>query len=518
MKVLLVVIDAASPRVVCPAVHTGRLPNLKLLADAGEMHEASVTIFPSITPAATASIITGAYPFEHGIAGAAWFDESRQEIAYYGDDFWVIAREGFGAFLRDFLVRLNGDRLHRPTLFELVERHGRTAACLNYLVYRGLHDHRVNVPLLLALLPGVPFTETVKGPTLLRLGDFVTGDGDHRRLRHRGGPLHRLGMDDASTAMMLQDLAGQQPRPDFTVAYFADNDFSSHEVGPHAALPVIDKVDAALGGMFDAAGGFDRFMQDTCVIVTSDHGHSEILGDADQSVIYLHELLADFQQQTLGKGWQEGDEVAICPNMRAAQLYLRSPSAAIIERIRQQALLDARIDLVMWRVTAPGSGVASYAVSGPAGRLTFWRAGDGQGAADGTASDAFGTEWAWTGDLELLGAERDGSRLEWTTYPNAFERIAGVLDARNSGDIWMTARPGCEFEVRGGKAHVGGGSHGALHALDSLSPVIVAGASRRLPAAMRSIDLAALCLEMLGIGTGDVRQMTGSHGTTKPRR
>ncbi len=76
----------------------------------------------------------------------------------------------------------------------------------------------------------------------------------------------------------------------------------------------------------------------------------------------------------------------------------------------------------------------------------------------------------------------------------------------------MTARPGCEFEVPGGKAHVGGASHGALHALDSLCPVIVAGgaAPKRLPAAMRSVDIAPLCMEILGIpmryAVGDPRK------------
>ena len=40
MKVLLVVIDAASPRVVCPAIQTGRLAEPQaLLAEAGEMHQ-----------------------------------------------------------------------------------------------------------------------------------------------------------------------------------------------------------------------------------------------------------------------------------------------------------------------------------------------------------------------------------------------------------------------------------------------------------------------------------------------
>ena len=76
-----------------------------------------------------------------------------------------------------------------------------------------------------------------------------------------------------------------------------------------------------------------------------------------------------------------------------------------------------------------------------------------------------------------------------------------MLDLEQSGEVWVTARPGCEFEVPGGKAHVGGASHGALHALDSLSPVIIAGGRirRRLPPALRWVDIAPLCMELLGL-------------------
>ena len=503
MKVLLVVIDAASPRVVCPAIQTGRLRNLKRLADAGEMHAESVTIFPSITPAATTAIITGAYPVEHGIAGASWFDEARDEVAYYGDDFWVIAKEGFGAFLRDFLVRLNGDRLHAPTLFELIERTGRRGACLNYLVHRGLMSHKVNVPWLLTLLPGVPFTETVEGPSVLCLGDFVTTRTRRgRKLDGRNGALHRFGMDDASTAQLLVELVADGEMPDFTVAYFADNDYESHEVGPHAALPVVDRVDAALGRMFDAAGGFEAFMQDTCVVVTSDHGHCEVLADPSAAAIQLQTVLADFRHAELGRPWREHDEIMICPNMRAAQIYLRQPRA-LLERVTQMALLDPRVDLLLWRTDITTNGRPGYTVSSARGRLEFWPVGgsDTGSAAEGGsyAVDAFGNGWSWRGDLDVLRLERDGHQIWSTEYPNAFERIAGVLDARNSGELWVTAVPGCEFEVPGGEAHVGGASHGGLHALDSLSPVIVAGAHRRLPRALRSVDIAPLCMDALGL-------------------
>ena len=108
--------------------------------------------------------------------------------------------------------------------------------------------------------------------------------------------------------------------------------------------------------------------------------------------------------------------------------------------------------------------------------------------------------------------------VESTEYPNAFERIAGALDAADSGDLWLTAQPGCEFEVPGGKAHVGGASHGALHALDSLSIAIAGGPGvPKLPQTMRSVDIAPLCMALLGVPMryrlGDPRYVAAVKGS-----
>jgi hypothetical protein len=82
-----------------------------------------------------------------------------------------------------------------------------------------------------------------------------------------------------------------------------------------------------------------------------------------------------------------------------------------------------------------------------------------------------------------------------------FERIANALDTKHSGELWVTARPGREFEVPGGAAHAGGASHGALHALDPLCPVLVAGPvdEMTLRCELRSVDIAPLCMAMLGL-------------------
>jgi hypothetical protein len=495
VKVLLVVIDAASPRVMCPAVSTGRLPNLKRLSESGSMHERSVTIFPSITPAATSSIATGTYPAEHGIAGASWYEDGKG-VAYYGDDFWTITKEGYGTFLDDFLQKLNGDRLRAPTLFEMIESAGRTASCVNYLVYKGNAAHKIRVPALMALLPGVKAHEEIRGPSTLCLGDFVTPHDGRRKVKDRGGLMHRFGMDDESGADMLRQLAEDDALGDFALAYFADNDFRSHEVGPYAALPVLDRVDAALGSVFDAAGGFERFTRDTCIVVTSDHGHSEILADPGRSLIQLDRVLGDFSRADIARGWRTGDEIMICPNMRAAQIYVQNPTPVSIDRLVRAALADPRVDLALWhrRITAAGS--QAYVVESRRGRFEFSRSA----GLDRATRDAFGNVWNWRGELGVLGLDFVDDVLESSEYPNPLERIAGVLDHRSSGDLWLTAEPGCEFEVSGGIGHAGGGSHGALHALDSLSPVIIGGAgARELPRHMRSVDIAPLCMELLGL-------------------
>ena len=315
-------------------------------------------------------------------------------------------------------------------------------------------------------------------------------------------------MDDAATGRMLKDIANEETLADFAVAYFADNDYVSHEVGPVNALPVIERVDRMLGEVFDAAGGMERFLENRAVIVTSDHGHCDVLKDRG-NIVRLDHLLADFRQADLGKPWKKQDEIMICPNMRAAQIYVRSPAPEQIERLAVAMLRHPGIDQIIWRSTSSG-GHPSYTVAGSRGRLRFSR-----DASASTCIDSFGGLWSWSGDAAVLGISQVGRAIEYSDYPNAFERIAGVLDLEKSGEIWVTARPGCEFEVPGGKAHAGGASHGALHALDSHSPVIIAGAGapRSLPRYMRSVDIAPLCMQILGLpmryNVGDPRKWTG---------
>src|SRR5688572_14581503 len=176
-KVLLIVVDAASPWAVKPAIEAGKLPTLAKLAQHGQWDWSGTPISPPTTPAATSSIATGHYPVQTGIGGASWYERDRDELHYYGDDFWVIAREGFGSFLSDFLEKLNGDRLRVPTLFQMVERAGLRATCINYLIFKGDVPHKADTPEMLKLIPGAPPHFILCGPSHLLLGDWVSTPG-----------------------------------------------------------------------------------------------------------------------------------------------------------------------------------------------------------------------------------------------------------------------------------------------------------------------------------------------------
>lgn len=248
------IIDALATRTAVPAIKDGTLPNLKLLVDNGVWREESVSIFPSLTPAATSTIITGKYPFQHEIFGFHWYDRKTQEVAYHGDDFWMIAKTGFAEFFDGCLRKLNNTRLAADTLYQRLERdHGLSTACLNFLIYRGDQQHKAKIPLWFSWHPGVPFEESVQGPETLFFGDLVDtlAQWDQDSPKRKGGLLGRFGFNDQNTGSLLKHFAAEDLFPDFTVAYFPDHDYQAHENGLEQALPAVHQVDGYLGELFE---------------------------------------------------------------------------------------------------------------------------------------------------------------------------------------------------------------------------------------------------------------------------
>ena len=77
-------LDGIRPDVLRAAIRDGNAPNLGALAQRGEAVWDAVSVFPSITPAATAAIATGEAPARSGIVGHAWYDEDERRVVVYG--------------------------------------------------------------------------------------------------------------------------------------------------------------------------------------------------------------------------------------------------------------------------------------------------------------------------------------------------------------------------------------------------------------------------------------------------
>ena len=198
----------------------------------------------------------------------------------------------------------------------------------------------------MSLLPGVPFTETVEGPSLLCLGDFVTA----ARMRGKARRTRAACCTASAWTMrrrgeMLVELVEDGELPDFTVAYFADNDYRSHEVGPHGALPV-DRARRPRARR-DVRGRRRHRSRSAATPASSSRritATARFSRTRTRRRFVSHACSATSGRPTLGTPWRDGDEIMICPNMRAAQIYLREPQAPLLGRIAT-ALLAIRASI-----------------------------------------------------------------------------------------------------------------------------------------------------------------------------
>ncbi|WP_166395902.1 alkaline phosphatase family protein [Rubrobacter marinus] len=116
--VLMMVLDGIRPDVLRAAMEDGEAPFLASLAGAGEAVWDAVSVFPSITPAATAAIATGRPPSGSGILGHAWYDRGEGRLVVYGATRETVMSTGPLKVFHNNVWRMNRDDLLAPTIFE----------------------------------------------------------------------------------------------------------------------------------------------------------------------------------------------------------------------------------------------------------------------------------------------------------------------------------------------------------------------------------------------------------------
>ncbi len=462
-RVFQIIVDGLHPRILQREIAAGRVPHLAWLVSNGKAKWDTVSIFPTNTPPAIASITTGEGPHAHHIPGMYWWDRGAPGPVYYGERLNIISSH-FDSFFENIVGWLNMRHLnpHVRTVFEHLEEKGLSTASINNLCFRGPHRHPTTLPYFLRVIPGVRFTlEHVGGPRHFRFGDFARSGSGEARIFGDEGPFKQFGISDPCTLNTYLHMAEHNELPDYVHLYFPDNDVWSHEHGPEATGVSIQRLDRKLGQIFDTLGGRERAIAENNFLLTADHAQVPI-GTTRDSAIDLDEVLADFDRLPLGSRWKN-EEMFLCPNGRFGQIYLHAERPWLRNRVIEALRQEPRIEFALWR-----DGTTCHVLHPCTGRhLSF--------ALGGRMQDRFGHAWSVWGDTGTLALEFDGREVFSYRYPDALLRIYEALLTPTIGDILLTAEPGREFAGNGEDIHMGGGSHGGLLAEESLVPFIACG-------------------------------------------
>jgi hypothetical protein len=466
-KLVLCVIDAMAPAMLERAVAEGQAPMLAQLMQRGRYVPDCVAAFPSVTPVCAASIVTGVAQDRHHIPAMNWYHRAERRYVEYGSSFRSSQRFGIARQLTDTVYNMNGAHLSQqtPTVFEALDDADVRTAGTTYLMYRGRHRHEPQRDSALTRLASSTLVRhSVLGPRELFYADIFAS----RRTGCRSG-LGMPGVRDRHSGCVGAYLV-EHDLFDFLLLSLPDNDWYSHKNGPEAQVQSLARADEQLRRLAEAAGGIDPFLEQHAVIAMADHSQAPVLATID-----LPGTLADLEVIAPSRTAPEESadsppRIAVCPSQRAAMIYVigEHRRSTLRSSVIRRCLQIDGVDLVIWlELDAAGRPHEGVVARPSVGELRF--------APHGPVRDTRGASWSVEGALGALQASLRDGLFEAPSYPDALARVWSALTCPTSGDVLLSAAPGFEFLDWGRQAHVGGGSHGSLHASDSLGALILYG-------------------------------------------
>jgi Type I phosphodiesterase / nucleotide pyrophosphatase len=414
-KVVLIVVDGMTPAAFERAVEGGRAPALAYLAEHG-VYRRATSVFPSLTPVCLSAIVTGAGPDVHRIPHLVWWHRGERRIVEYGSSFAAVRAAGVSQSLTDTIYNMNEQHLGKDavTVFEALEDTGLVTAAVNITCYRGRTRHSPTLPWV---------TKPAFGPKRFFFYSLFESDMTGAPLAVRNRAAGSLDAYAAAVGRWLVTRDGF----DFFAFYLSDFDFASHAHGPAGADDVaLERTDAAITALLDAAGGPDAFLERYAVILHSDHGQTNVDRAGE-----LHAPLRGLES-----------EIVVTASNRAGQVYLL-PGARV-----DAAELARRLDGVEFVETTLRREGDEAVARRDGEELRFRPSADG---------------WETSGDAAILD------------HPDALRRVWSALANPNAGELLVSAADGWELADLGGRHHAGGGSHGSLTAGDSIVPLLTIG-------------------------------------------
>jgi hypothetical protein len=483
-KLVLTYVDSLRTDMLQQAVAEGRAPSFATLLERGALVEDCVSSFPSVTPVACAEMVTGVAADEHWISGMNWYHRLERRYVEYGSSLEATRTVGVFRALYDLVYNMNLAHLNpaAETLFERLGDAGLRTACTPFLIYRGRRRHPVTLEGLTRRAvetTRLKFRHHTWGPDELFYGElYASRDVPCKPTSIPGG---RDGYSACCAAELVR--SGEY---DFLLLSLPDNDNYSHRYGPEASVESIAKADHCFAKVVEAGGGMDEFLAANAVILLADHAQTPV-----SRGLPLAELLGrEWNVLAPSEDQPESAQLAVSPTGRAAHVYLLPAEGErpLPDEVRRRLVETEGIDLVCWL-----DGRFAVVERGEE-RLRFHPGGP--------TTDLRGTSWQLDGDSGALAGTVDDGTFRSDEYPDALFRVYAALTAPHAGDLIVSLTPGYEAVDWGGVSHAGGGSHGSLHAGDSLGPLLFVGCGPDDPSAHRQWalrDVAPVVLQHFGL-------------------
>jgi hypothetical protein len=483
-KLVLTYVDSLRTDMLERAVREQRAPTFGELIERGVLIPDCVSSFPSVTPVASAEMVTGVAADRHWISGMNWFHRLEQRYVEYGSSLEATRAVGVFRALYDLVYNMNLAHLSPEveTVFERLDDAGLRTACTPFLIYRGRHRHEVSLEGLLRRAvetTRLKFRHHTWGPAELFYGDLYAS----REVPCKSTSIP--GSRDGYSGCVAAELE-RSGEYDFLLLSLPDNDNYSHRHGPEASVESISKADHCFAKLVEAGGGMDRFLAEHALILLADHAQTPV----DRGLPLAELLGREWTVLAPSDDRPELAQLAVSPTSRAAHIYLLPGEGERPDREQVRRRLEETEGVELVCRLEHGS-----AAIGRRGEQLRFRPGS-------QLADLRGGRWDVEGEFGVLEASTDDGVFGSAEFPDALARVFSALNAPSAGDFIVSLAPGYEAVDWGGVSHAGGGSHGSLRAGDSLGPLLFVGCgpgdpTQRAQWALR--DVVPVVLDHFGI-------------------
>lgn len=453
---LLLMVDGAHPAVLKRLMDEGRLPNLaRRFQEKGERREA-ISVFPSATGPALTPFVTGCYPGTCNVPGIRWFDRTipatrRLTTKRFRDYF------GFGVYALDFDLSKEV-----RTIFEYSRRAYNILGMVN------------------------------RGSGMLRDPAFLAAPYLFYKVKKQ----EKVEVVEETAFRWFENAVRKEP--DFIFYNFPTIDFLSHETDPAhpkviAAYQRLDRYIGKIERVLEEEGLFEE----TLWILSSDHGHSKIDAHFDLEAFLENRFETLYYPKTF-QGWEKAEAVNMVTGNGMSHIYLKRGTnwkdLFWMEAMEKMGLIEAllerkEIDLLMGRSEEGGIRVISQR-----GEAKIIEESDGRITYRVRKGDPFGF-----GELPLVLSSREAlEKTAATIYPDAITQVAQLFRSVRTGDLVVSASLGFDLRKRFEEPPHRSG-HGTLHREHMLVPCYWSPVLMRKEWPLRTVDLFATILEVMGI-------------------